>query len=174
MLSPLLLLLFLAIGLAAGPADAASRVQVVTTTTDLKVPAFEANRQAFLTRVDQSLARWTAELAPFKGTKVVVDHNMWIYFLTRFGLVEAGSIEERPGIPPTPSHLTKLIALMKDQKVRVILSVPWGDQKIAERVAQEAGAKVVPLAPAAGSVKGADGYLETIDYNVRSVAQALK
>ncbi|HEV3347878.1 MAG TPA: zinc ABC transporter substrate-binding protein, partial [Methylomirabilota bacterium] len=108
MLSPLLLLLFLAIGLAAGPADAASRVQVVTTTTDLKVPAFEANRQAFLTRVDQSLERWTAELAPFKGTKVVVDHNMWIYFLTRFGLVEAGSIEERPGIPPTPSHLTKL------------------------------------------------------------------
>ncbi len=105
---------------------------------------------------------------------MVVDHNMWIYFLTRFGLVEAGSIEERPGIPPTPSHLTKLIALMKDQKVRVILSVPWGDQKIAERVAQETGAKVVPLAPAVGSAKGTDGYLETIDYNVRSVTQALK
>src|SRR5690349_2554721 len=35
-LSPLLLLLCLEIGLAAGPADAASRVQVVTTTTDLK------------------------------------------------------------------------------------------------------------------------------------------
>jgi len=137
-------------------------------------PAFDRNRQAFLARVDQALARWTTDLAAFKGTKVVVDHNMWIYFLTRFGLVEAGSIEERPGIPPTPSHLTKLIALMKDQKVRVILSVPWGDQKIAERVAQETGAKVVPLAPAVGSAKGTDGYLETIDYNVRSVTQALK
>jgi ABC-type Zn uptake system ZnuABC Zn-binding protein ZnuA len=113
-------------------------------------------------------------MAPFKGAKVVVDHNLWIYFLTRFGLVEAGSVEERPGIPPTPSHLTTLIALMKDQKVRVILSVPWSDQKIAERVAAEAGAKVVPMAPAVGAMKGADGYLETIDYNVRSVAQALK
>lgn len=137
-------------------------------------PVFDRNRQAFIARVDQALARWTTTLAPFKGTKVVVDHNMWIYFLTRFGLVEAGSIEERPGIPPTPSHLTRLIALMKDQKVRVILSVPWSDQKIAERVAQETGAKVVPLAPAVGSAKGTDGYLETIDYNVRSVAQALK
>ena len=135
---------------------------------------FERNRQAFLARVDQALARWTAEMAPFKGAKVVVDHNMWIYFLTRFGLVEAGSVEERPGIPPTPSHLTRLIALMKDQKVKVIVSVPWTDQKLAERVAQEAGAKVVPLAPAVGSVKGADGYLETIDYNVRSIAQALR
>lgn len=137
-------------------------------------PAFERNRQAFLARVDQALARWTTEMAPFKGAKVVVDHNMWIYFLTRFGLVEAGSVEERPGIPPTPSHLTRLIALMKDQKVKVIVSVPWTDQKLAERVAQEAGAKVVPLAPAVGSVKGADGYLETIDYNVRSIAQALR
>jgi zinc/manganese transport system substrate-binding protein len=137
-------------------------------------PAFDRNRQAFLARVDQALTRWTADLAPFKGTKVVVDHNMWIYFLTRFGLVQAGSIEERPGIPPTPSHLTRLIAQMKDQKVRVILSVPWGDQKIAERVAQETGAKVVPLASAVAAVKGTDGYLETIDYNVRSVAQALK
>ena len=137
-------------------------------------PVFERNRQAFLARVDQALARWTAEMASFKGAKVVVDHNMWIYFLTRFGLVEAGSVEERPGIPPTPSHLTRLIALMKDQKVKVIVSVPWTDQKLAERVAQEAGAKVVPLAPAVGSVKGADGYLETIDYNVRSIAQALR
>jgi len=137
-------------------------------------PVFERNRQAFLARVDQALARWTAEMAPFKGAKVVVDHNMWIYFLTRFGLVEAGSVEERPGIPPTPSHLTRLIALMKDQKVKVIVSVPWTDQKLAERVAQEAGAKVVPLAPAVGSVKGADGYIETIDYNVRSIAQALR
>ncbi len=137
-------------------------------------PVFERNRQAFLARVDQALARWTAEMAPFKGAKVVVDHNMWIYFLTRFGLVEAGSVEERPGIPPTPSHLTRLIALMKDHKVKIIVSVPWTDQKLAERVAQEAGAKVVPLAPAVGSVKGADGYIETIDYNVRSIAQALR
>ena len=137
-------------------------------------PAFERNRQAFLARVDQALARWTTEMAPFEGAKVVVDHNMWIYFLTRFGLVEAGSVEERPGIPPTPSHLTRLIALMKEQKVKVVVSVPWTDQKLAERVAQEAGAKVVPLAPAVGSVKGADGYIETIDYNVRSIAQALR
>ena len=137
-------------------------------------PAFERNRQAFLARVDQALARWTTEMAPFKGAKVVVDHNMWIYFLTRFGLVEAGSVEERPGIPPTPSHLTRLSALMKEQKVKVVVSVPWTDQKLAERVAQEAGAKVVPLAPAVGSVKGADGYIETIDYNVRSIAQALR
>ncbi|HEV8457825.1 MAG TPA: metal ABC transporter substrate-binding protein, partial [Methylomirabilota bacterium] len=63
---------------------------------------FERNRQEFLRRLDQAMARWSAILAPFKGAKVIVDHNMWPYFLTRFGLVQAGSVEERPGIPPTP------------------------------------------------------------------------
>jgi zinc/manganese transport system substrate-binding protein len=136
--------------------------------------AFERNREQFLARLDQAMAKWTAELAPYKGTKVIVDHNMWPYFLTRFGLVQAGSVEERPGIPATPTHLTKLIASMKDDKIKVILAVPWADHKLAERIAQEAGAKVVLVANGVGALKGTDTYLDTIDYNVKAVAQALK
>ena len=136
--------------------------------------AFERNREQFLARLNQAMTKWSAELAPYKGTKVIVDHNMWPYFLTRFGLVQAGSVEERPGIPATPTHLTKLIAAMKEDKIKVILAVPWADYKLAERVAQEAGAKVVLVANGVGALKGTDTYLDTIDYNVRAVAQALK
>jgi zinc/manganese transport system substrate-binding protein len=122
----------------------------------------------------EAMVRWSAALAPFKGAKVIVDHNMWPYFLTRFGLVQAGSVEERPGIPPTPTHLTKLIASMKEDKIKVILAVPWTDHKLAERVAEEAGAKVVLVSNGVGAIKGTDTYLDTIDYNVRAVAQALR
>ena len=68
---------------------------------------FERNRAAFLARLEQAQARWTETLAPVKGARVVVDHNLWAYFLTRFGLVQAASVEERPGIPATPTHLAK-------------------------------------------------------------------
>src|SRR5215510_14732651 len=61
---------------------------------------FETNRKEFLARLEQSMARWTGAIGSYKGTRVVVDHNMWLYFLTRFGLLQAGAIEERPGIPP--------------------------------------------------------------------------
>jgi len=135
---------------------------------------FERNREEFLARLDRALSGWSADLAPFKGAKIVVDHNMWPYFLTRFGLVQGGSIEERPGIPPTPAHLTRLIATMKEDKIRVIFTVPWGDQKLADRVAQETGAKAVVAAAAVGAVKGTSSYLDTIDYNVKALAQALK
>jgi len=136
--------------------------------------AFEKNRQAFLARLDEAMAGWNKLMAPLRGAKVVVDHNLWPYFLTRFGLLQASAIEERPGIPPTPGHLTKLIALMKEEHIQVILAAPWSDQKLAERVAQETGAKVLPMASAVGAVKGADNYLNTVDYNVKTVAQALR
>jgi ABC-type Zn uptake system ZnuABC Zn-binding protein ZnuA len=136
--------------------------------------AFERNREQFLARLGQAMAKWAADMAPYKGAKVIVDHNMWPYFLTRFGLIQAGSVEERPGIPPTPTHLTKLIAYMKEDKIKVIMAVPWADHKLAERIAQEAGAKVVLVANGVGALKGTDTYLDTIDYNVKAVAQALK
>jgi zinc/manganese transport system substrate-binding protein len=135
---------------------------------------FERNRKEFLARLDDAMAGWARTMAPFKGARVIVDHNLWPYFLTRFGLRQASSIEERPGIPPTPGHLTKLIAVMKEERIKVILAAPWSDQKLAERVAQETGARVVPMASAVGAVKGKDSYLDTVDYNVKAVAQALR
>jgi len=135
---------------------------------------FERNRAAFLARLEQAQARWTETLAPLKGARVVVDHSLWAYFLTRFGLVQVASVEERPGIPATPSHVAKLIELIKGERIKVIMTVPWGDKKLAERIGQEGGAKVVLMAPAVGGVKGADSYIETVDYNVKTLAQALK
>ncbi len=136
--------------------------------------AFERNRQAFLGLLEPALERWTAALAPARGTRVVVEHGIFTYLLARFGLVQAGTIEERPGIPAAPAHVTKLIQQIKEERIKAILTVPWGDRKLAARIGEEAGARVVALAPAVGGLKGADTYLSTVDYNVTALATALK
>jgi ABC-type Zn uptake system ZnuABC Zn-binding protein ZnuA len=135
---------------------------------------FERNRQAFLARLDQEMARWTKTLESFKGAKVVVFHPVYIYFLTRFGLVQAGALEDRPGIPPAPQHLVRLIQVMKSERVKVILVEPWNDVKLANRVAEDAGARALVMASAVGAVKGADNYIAAIDYNVKTLAEALR
>jgi zinc/manganese transport system substrate-binding protein len=135
---------------------------------------FERNRQVFLGQLDQRMAEWMKLMEPVKGSKVVVYHPQWIYFLTRFGLVEAGWVEERPGIPPSPGHLVRLVRKMKAEGIRVLISASWNDQKLAERVAQEAGSKTVLLAQMVGGVKGADSYIGAIDYNVKTLVEALK
>ena len=46
---------------------------------------------------------------------------------------EPGAVEERPGIPPSPGHLARLIQQMKEDKVKVVVVEPWSDQKLAGR-----------------------------------------
>ncbi|HYB72603.1 MAG TPA: metal ABC transporter substrate-binding protein [Candidatus Sulfotelmatobacter sp.] len=136
---------------------------------------FEKNRQEFLDRLAAAQSQWTKVLEPYRGSKIVVFHSTSIYFLTRFGLVQAATVEDRPGIPPSPAHLAAVIRLMKDQRIKVILIDPWLDRAIAERAAEEAGARVVVQAGLVGAVKSTDdSYFETIAYNVNALAQALK
>ena len=136
--------------------------------------AFERNRQQFLASLEEAMGRWAKALEPYTGAGVVVSHAQWIYFLTRFSLVQVGTIEERPGIPPTANHLVKLISLMKEDKTKVIVAEPWSDLKLIERVAQDAGAQAAVLASAVGAMKATDTYVATIDFNVKTLAQALK
>ena len=135
--------------------------------------AFARNRAAFLGRLEQALAGWTRALEPYRGAKVVSYHANFAYLLSRFGLVPVGAIEDRPGIPPTPAHLARLTRAMKDDKVKVVLVEPWNDRKLASRLAAEAGAQAVVLAPAVGALPGTSTYLEMVDYNVRALARAL-
>ena len=136
--------------------------------------AFEKNRAEFLARLEQAMNGWTTTLGPFKGAKVVQYHNDFIYLLTRFGLVKGGAIEDRPGIPATPAHLARLIQDMKQEKIKLVVVEPWNDYKLAERVAQEAGATVRVLAPSVGALKEAKTYLDTVEYNVRTLADGLR
>ncbi len=136
--------------------------------------AFQQNREAFLKRLDQEMARWTRLMEPVKGSKVVVYHPDFIYFLTRFGLVQIGTLEDRPGIPPSPQHLVNLIRAMKEERVKVVVVEPWNDVKLATRVAGEAGARAFVMATAVGAVKGADNYIAAIDFNINTLAKALQ
>ena len=137
--------------------------------------AFERNRQAFLGQLEESLARWMKTMEPFRGAKVMVYHPQWIYLLTRFGLVQAGTLEDRPGIPASPGHVVRVIEQMKAERIKVLIVEPWNDRKLAARVAEDAGAKAIVLASMVGGVKGAaDSYIAAIDFNIKTLAEALK
>jgi zinc/manganese transport system substrate-binding protein len=135
---------------------------------------FERQRQAFLARLEPALARWQAALAPLQAARFVVYHNDFRYFFQRFGLTQLGTIEDRPGIPPSPTHLARLVREMKDARAPVIVVVePWSDQKLAARLADEAGAKIAVVNAKLGG-SGPEAYLSSVDANVTALAQAAR
>jgi ABC-type Zn uptake system ZnuABC Zn-binding protein ZnuA len=135
---------------------------------------FERLRQDFLNRLTTAQARWAQTLSPDRGARVIAYHSLWIYFLTRFGLVQVGTVEDRPGIPPSPTHLAAVIQQMKQQGIKVVILEPYSDRAISERVAAEAGGKVLVLASMVGALPGTDTYFDAIEHNVDALAKALR
>ena len=135
--------------------------------------AFAANRARFLARLDEGLARWRAQLAPFGGARIVVAHDTWSYFARRFDLVVAAAVEEQPGVAPSPAHLAGLIARMRAAGVRVIVAEPGAAPAVLRRLADATGARVVTLAASVGAEPEARDYIGLFDLNVARLAAAL-
>jgi ABC-type Zn uptake system ZnuABC Zn-binding protein ZnuA len=123
---------------------------------------------------EAALGGWLGRMAPYRGTKVVDDHNMWPYFANRFGVEVVGDMEPRPGIPPTTRHLEKLIKIMKAEGVRAILAAPYYDTRHARFVSEATGAKVVEMTHQVEGRPEAKDYLTMVDLNVDRLAAALE
>ena len=135
---------------------------------------YQANLKRFDDAIDAKLVEWRATLAPFKGTPVVAYHNSWLYFAQRFDLKIDLFLEPKPGIPPTPAHLSEVITKMKVQNARVIIVDPYLNRKTAETAARGTDALVLDVTQFPGGIKGTEGgYIQLEDYLVNSLAKAL-
>lgn len=123
---------------------------------------------------EAALGGWLGALARHHGAKAVADHDLWTYFAARFGLSVIGTMEPRPGIPPTTRHLAGVVARAKAEGVRVILAAPYYDVKHARFVAGHTGARVAGMAHQPGSREGTGDYVAMLDHDVRVVAAALE
>ena len=124
---------------------------------------FNKNLEAFVKKRRAAIERWDKRMSPYAGQKVASYHQTFDYFIKRFGLVPAGYIEERPGIPPGPSYLSKLTKRLKADRVPVIFHETFFERRASDLVARKSGAKVMVAPTSAGAVKGADDYESMMD-----------
>ena len=137
--------------------------------------AYYAQREAdFGRRLGEAQQRWKAQMAPYKGLKVVTYHRSWTNFAEAFGLDVVNYVEPKPGIPPTPQHTLNLINAMKAQNVKIILVEPYFDTKTPNAVASKTGAKVLVLTPSVGGVPQASDYFKLFDTNIAKLIDAIK
>jgi len=133
---------------------------------------YEANRTAFLTQLGSKLKEWENKLAPVRAMPLVAYHNSWPYFARRFRLEFVGFIEIKPGVPPAPSHLARIIAAMKARGVRIVIREPHEPERDVAFVAARSGASVVILGASVGALPHANDYISMFDANVEALASA--
>ena len=135
---------------------------------------YEANLQSFNNKIDAKMKEWQTKMAPFKGSKIIAYHNEWVYFETRFGLQIVDFMEPKPGIPPSPSQLVKVIKEVKANNIKVIISSPYFTTSSSDVVSKQTGAKELTLATSVGAFDSIKNYFDLFDYNINQLTAALK
>lgn len=101
----------------------------------LRLKAFEADWS-------EQLARWQVRADRLKGMKVVVQHTSFAYLLAWLGAQPLADLEPRPGLSPTPGHLNKLLALIREQRPEAIVINSYQDARAAHWLARQMGGRI--------------------------------
>jgi ABC-type Zn uptake system ZnuABC Zn-binding protein ZnuA len=118
------------------------------------------------------LGGWLRTSEAFRGRDVICYHKNWVYFEDRFQVTCAEFVEAKPGIPPTPGHVARLIDLMKTRDIRVIMAADYFGRAKVETVANRAGATFVMMPLQPGGEPGVNTYFDVVDRWVNGLAAA--
>ena len=123
--------------------------------------------------MEASLVKWEKQMEPYKGVSIVTYHPNFVYFTDRFGLKRFGTVEPKPGIPPSPHYVNQLAESMKKAGVRVVIYQPYYNADASNQVAKRAGGVAVEVATEVGGLPGTDDVFSKFDTLVSSLAGAL-
>jgi len=122
----------------------------------------------------EKLGGWMGRMLPLYGKKIVTYHKNWVYFTRLFGLMTVGTVEPKPGIPPSARHVIQLMETMRSEKIGILLAANYFDHKAISDVAQRTGAQAVIVPLYVGGEVGVETYFDLVDLWVSRLLEAEK
>lgn len=115
--------------------------------------AYRKNWQDFEKRWKIKISSWQSKAAGLKGMPVITHHDAWVYLFEWTGVKQAATLEDKPGIPPSTSHLEKLVSVARKENVKVIIRSQYNSGDASEWLSEKTGipAVIVPF-----TVNGSD------------------
>ncbi len=120
---------------------------------------YHANYDEFAKHWSLKVAQWDKTMSPCRNTQVIQYHELYSYFLNRYGIHTAGTIEPLPGITPSSKHTLELINQIRTDKIPTIIQDDYHEPKTAQFIASKSGARAVVLAHDVG---GENNTLDTL------------
>jgi zinc/manganese transport system substrate-binding protein len=128
----------------------------------------------FDARWNSAIEGWTARLAPLEGAKLVTYHRSWVYLFTWAKLDEVGTLEPKPGVPPSSSYLSQLLETLKGQKVLGIVHAAYQDARPSGWLSERTGIPVLLLPHTVGSTPQVTDLFSMFDVLVTTLEGAAK
>ena len=135
---------------------------------------YKARSAAFLARWHEAIQRWEAKAAPLKGLTMVVYHRNMAYLSEWLGLREVGSLEPKPGLPPSTAHLADLVTRMQREPARLIVYSAYNDPRAAAFLSERTRIPAVMLPFTVGGSEAAKDLYGLFDDTLERLLAALK
>jgi zinc/manganese transport system substrate-binding protein len=135
---------------------------------------YHSRAKAFLDRWRAAIVRWEKEAAPLKGVPIVVHHKAFTYFINWTGMREVATLEPKPGIPPTPSHLAELLDQMKSQPAKAIVYSSYNSPQAAQFLSERSKIPMVMLPFTVGGTEKAKDLFGFFDDMIERLLGAVK
>ena len=82
------------------------------------------------------------------------------------------TIELKPGVAPTPTHLSALVKTMREKKVALIVREQHFDAKTPSWLAEQSGSKVAVIGVMANALPGTETFVKFSETNLRNILKA--
>ena len=109
-----------------------------------------------------------------KNKKIISYHRTWSYLEKAFDLEVVATLESKPGIPPSPSHLEKLRKLVASRGAGLVVTPPYYPKSRIEGFAKQIGLPLVVLPTQPGEAGAPDDVLLLYDHILKKLEGALR
>jgi zinc/manganese transport system substrate-binding protein len=135
---------------------------------------YATRERDFQRRWREAVARWEKDAAPLRDVPIVVYHRDLSYLVGWLGLRVVGSLEPKPGIPPSAAHVAKLLDTLKRTPAKVVARAAYNDPRAAEWLAREARIPAVTLPYTVGGTDGAKDLFGLYEDTIARLRGALR
>ncbi len=131
---------------------------------------YQIRLEQFIDRWQPMIQQWEKRSASLVGKQVIVHHREWIYLLDWLGMKRIGSLEPKPGIPPSLEHLAHL----KQQSADLIIISPLNNTKPSNWLHEQTGTPVVILPQTVSAVPDSGNLFDFFNEIIRRLTEEEK
>ncbi len=106
---------------------------------------YRARLAAFQSDWKARITQWERRAAPLRGRRVAAQHSTFAYLWRWLGVEQVADLEPKPGVPPTPGHLQKVLETVRAAPPSAVVVSAYQDPRGGEWLAQQLGGGVTVL-----------------------------
>ena len=114
---------------------------------------YEARLDGFLSRWEAGIDAWETRGAALAGLRLVAHHRSFSYLADWLALDIVATLETKPGIPPSGSHLAALLEQLADVPPAAVVRTPYENEKPVGWLSQRLSVPAVSLPYTVGSTE---------------------